>query len=76
MVEDLSHFNAIMGHAWIHRMKVVPFTYYQMVRYLIEEGQVDLLGSQLATCQCYQMALDFEHPTSEEARPKSSNTNE
>ncbi|RVX06657.1 Transposon Ty3-G Gag-Pol polyprotein [Vitis vinifera] len=51
-------------------MKVVPFTYYQMVRYLIEEGQVDLLGSQLATCQCYQVALDFRHPTSEEAPNK------
>ncbi|KAL6327058.1 hypothetical protein AAG906_013805 [Vitis piasezkii] len=47
-----------------------------MVRYLTEEGQVDLLSSQLAACQCYQVALDFGHPTSEEARLKSLNTND
>ena len=47
-----------------------------MVSYLIEEGQVDLLGSQLAERQCYQVALDFGHPTDKEAYLKSSNTKE
>ncbi|KAL6321041.1 hypothetical protein AAG906_012023 [Vitis piasezkii] len=41
------------------RMKVIPSTYHQMVSYLMEEGQVDLLDSQLAACQCYQVVLDF-----------------
>ena len=44
MVDDLSPYNAIMGHAWLHRMKVIPSTYHQMVSYLTKEGQVDLLG--------------------------------
>ena len=48
VVEDLSHFNAIMGCAWLHRMKVVPSTYDQMVSYLIENGQINLFGNQLA----------------------------
>ena len=45
MVDDLSPYNAIMGHAWLHKMKVIPFTYHQMVSHLIEARQVDLLGS-------------------------------
>ncbi|KAL6327773.1 hypothetical protein AAG906_025522 [Vitis piasezkii] len=69
VVKDLSPFNAIMGHAWLHRMKVVPSIYHQMGNYLTEEGQVDLLGSQLAVCQYYQVALDSGHPSGEEARP-------
>ena len=49
MVDDLSLYNVIMGRAWLYIMKVIPSTYHQMVSYLTEEGQVDLLGSQLAT---------------------------
>ena len=49
MVDDLSLYNVIMGRAWLYIMKFIPSTYHQMVSYLTEEGQVDLLGSQLAT---------------------------
>ena len=28
MVEDLSHFNAIMGHTLLHKMKIIPSTYH------------------------------------------------
>ena len=76
MVDDLFPYNAIMGRAWLHKMKVIPFTYHQMVSYLMEEGQVDLLGSQLVACQCYQVALDFGHPASKEVSSESSNTME
>ncbi|RVW14285.1 hypothetical protein CK203_095375 [Vitis vinifera] len=41
--------SVIMGHAWIHKIKVIPSTYHQMVSYLTEKGQVNLLSSQLAT---------------------------
>ena len=44
-------------------MKVIPFIYHQIVSYLIEYGQVDLLDNQLASRQCYQVALESEHPT-------------
>ncbi|RVX21074.1 hypothetical protein CK203_002136 [Vitis vinifera] len=76
MVDDLSPYNAIMGRAWLHKMKVIPYTYHQMVSYLTEEGQVNLLGNQLATRQCYQVALDSGHPVDKEAHPESSNTME
>ena len=49
VVEDLSPFNAILGCTWLHYMKVIPSTYHQMVSFLIEDGQIDLYGSQLAT---------------------------
>ena len=58
MVNDLFPYNAIMGCAWLHKMKIVPSTYHQMVSCLTEEGQVDLLGSQLVMRQCYDVALD------------------
>ena len=76
IVEDLSHFNTIMGRAWLHRLKVIPFTYHQMVSYLTKEWHIDLLGSQLAAHQCYQVVLNSGHPTSEEAYPESSNIRE
>ncbi|RVW24151.1 hypothetical protein CK203_087031 [Vitis vinifera] len=45
VVDDLSSYNAIMERAWLHKMKLIPSTYRQMVSYLMEEGQVDILSS-------------------------------
>lgn len=58
VVEDLSPFNAITGHTWLHDMKVIPSTYHQMVSYLTAEGQINLYESQLAARQCYQVARE------------------
>ena len=57
VVEDLGPYNAIVGRAWLHAMKVVPSTYHQTISYLIASGQVDLQGSQLAARQCYQLLV-------------------
>ena len=46
-VVDLGPYNAIMERAWLHSMKAIPSTYHQMVNYLTNDGQVDLLASQL-----------------------------
>ena len=56
VVEDLCPFNVILGHSWLHGMKVIPSTYHQMVSYLTEDGHISLYGSQLAARQCYQVA--------------------
>ena len=66
VVQDLSPFNAILGLTWLHYMKVIPSTYYQMVSFLTEDGQIDLHGSQLVVRQCYQIAR--EAGTSQEDR--------
>ena len=41
-------------------MKVIPSTYHQKVSYLTNIRQVDLLSSQLAARQCYQLSV-WEH---------------
>lgn len=45
VVDDLPPYNTIMGRVWLHKMKSIPFTYHQMVSYLTDAGQVDLLGN-------------------------------
>ena len=57
VVEDLDPYKAIVGRAWLHAMKVVPSTYHQMINYLTSAGQIDLLSSQLAALQCYQLSV-------------------
>ena len=57
VVEDLGSYNAIVGQAWLHAMKAIPSTYHQTINYLTPFGQVDLQGSQLTACQCYQLSV-------------------
>ncbi|XP_059598988.1 uncharacterized protein LOC132255159 [Vitis vinifera] len=56
VVQELSPFNVILRHTWLHYMKAIPSTYHQMVSFLTNDGQIDLYGSQLAVRQCYQIA--------------------
>ena len=70
VVEDLSPFNTILGHAWLHGMKVIPSTYHQMVSYLIEDWQINLYGSQLAARQCCQVALEAGPSSNHELPPE------
>ena len=48
VVEDLGRYNAIVGLAWLHALKIVPSTYHQMISYLTNARQIDLMCSQLA----------------------------
>ena len=57
IVEELGPYNAIVGRGWLHAMKAMPFTYHQMTSYLTSAGQIDLLSSQLAARQCYQLSV-------------------
>ena len=57
VIEDLGPYNSIVGRAWLHAMKVVPSTYHQMISNLTSTGQIDLLSSQLAARQCYQLLV-------------------
>lgn len=47
-----------------------------MVSYLIDDEQINLFGSQLATCQCYQVALESISPSSSESYLKPANADE
>ena len=57
VVEDLEPYNAIDGRAWLHAMKAVPSTYHQTISYLTSARHIDLLSSQLAARQCYQLSV-------------------
>ena len=52
VVEDLGPYNAIVGWTLLHSMKATPLTYHQIISYLKNIGQVNLLSSQLAARQC------------------------
>ena len=56
IVKDLRPCNSIVGRTWLNSMKAMPSTYHQMVSYLTNVGQVDLLSSQLAVRKCYQLS--------------------
>ena len=58
VVENLSPFNAILGHTWLHYMKAISSSYHQMVSFLTEDGHIDLYGNQLAARQCYQIVRE------------------
>ena len=77
VVEDLGPYNAFVGRAWLHAMKAVPSTYHQTMSYLTSVGHIDLLSSQLAACQCYQLLVQerekgesSNNPASETPLPK------
>ena len=55
--KDLGPYNAIVGRAWLHAMKAVPLTYHQTISYLTSTEQIDLMSSQLAAHQCYQLSV-------------------
>ena len=57
VVKNLKPYNAIVRRTWLYSMKVVPSTYHQMVSYLTNVGQVDLLSIQMATRKCYQLSM-------------------
>ena len=48
VIEDLEPYNAILGQTSLHSMKAIHSTYHQMLSYLTNVGQVNLLRSQLA----------------------------
>ncbi|XP_034708879.1 uncharacterized protein LOC117931916 [Vitis riparia] len=73
VVEDLSPFNAILGRTWLHRIKVIPSTYHQMVNFITQNGQINLYGSQLAAWQCYQITREAGPSVDREHSPKEAN---
>ena len=76
MVQELSPFNIILGRTWLHYMKAIPSTYYQMVSFLTKDGQIDLYGSQLAARQCYQLAREAGVNQEDVSPPEPSHTHD
>uniref|UniRef100_A0A2N9I089 Reverse transcriptase domain-containing protein n=1 Tax=Fagus sylvatica TaxID=28930 RepID=A0A2N9I089_FAGSY len=52
VVQASSPYNAIMGRDWLHRMKAIPSTLHQKLRFPTAEGIMELNGDQVAAKQC------------------------
>ena len=52
VVKALSPYNAIMGHDWLHRMRAIPSTFHQKLRFPIKDGVMELNGDQVTAKQC------------------------
>ena len=52
VVQASSPYNAIMGRDWSHRMKAIPSTLHQKLRFPTDDGVMELNGDQVAAKQC------------------------
>jgi hypothetical protein len=66
VVKASSPYNAIMGRDWLHRMKAIPSTLHQKLRFPTPEGVMELNGDQVAAKQCVLAAI--KRKAAEEAR--------
>uniref|UniRef100_A0A2N9FB64 RNase H type-1 domain-containing protein n=1 Tax=Fagus sylvatica TaxID=28930 RepID=A0A2N9FB64_FAGSY len=51
LVRGTSPYNAIVGRDWLHRMKAVPSTLHQKLRFPTEEGVMEINGDQVTAKQ-------------------------
>lgn len=61
VVDDPSPYNIILGRAWLHMMKVIPFTYHQKVSFFTNQGQIDMYGDQKSSRKCYSVTIIEEN---------------
>ena len=66
VVQASSPYNAIMGRDWLHRMKAVPSTFHQKLRFPIVEEIMELNGDQVSAKQCVLATVRRKDPATEE----------
>ncbi|XP_056695218.1 uncharacterized protein [Spinacia oleracea] len=52
-----SAYNVILGRPWIHKMKAVPSTYHQSIKFPTKWGVMEIKGQQRDAKKCYETAL-------------------
>ena len=52
VVKASSPYNAIMGSDWLHRMRAIPSTLHQKLRFPTKDGIMKLSGDQVTAKQC------------------------
>uniref|UniRef100_A0A2N9I3X1 Uncharacterized protein n=1 Tax=Fagus sylvatica TaxID=28930 RepID=A0A2N9I3X1_FAGSY len=70
VVRGTSPYNAIVGRDWLHRMKAVPSTLHQKLRFPTEEGVMEINGDQAPAAVTDKLAAekDPEKPVSQKRR--------
>ncbi|XP_056690256.1 uncharacterized protein [Spinacia oleracea] len=54
VVDCPSAYNVILGRPWIHKMKVVPSTYHQSIKFPTKWGVMEIKGQQRDAKKCYK----------------------
>ncbi|XP_021864820.2 uncharacterized protein [Spinacia oleracea] len=57
VVDCPSAYNVILGQPWIHKMKAVPSTYHQSIKFPTKWGVMEIKGQQRDAKKCYETAL-------------------
>jgi hypothetical protein len=52
VVQAPSPYNAIMGRSWLHKMRAIPSTLHQKLRFPTRDGVMEISGDQVAAKQC------------------------
>ena len=67
VIRGFSPYNAIVGRDWLHRIKAVPSTLHQKLRFPTEDGVMEINGDQVIAKQCVLASIaqkdsGDEHP--------------
>ena len=61
-----SPYTAIMGRRWLHRLKTVPSSLHQKLRFPIDFDIMEIKGDQVASKQCIMAAIKQNPPESKQ----------
>ena len=57
VLDNPSAYNVILGRPWIHDMRVVPSTFYQVIKFPTAWGVKEIKGEQATLHNCYRNTL-------------------
>ncbi|XP_021733161.1 uncharacterized protein LOC110699981 [Chenopodium quinoa] len=62
VIDCKTAYNVIVGTPWIHKMKVIPSTYHQLLKFPNPWGVAVVEGDRKQARECYQLALKPHGP--------------
>jgi hypothetical protein len=62
VIDVPSPYTAIMGRRWLHRLKAVPSSFHQKLRFPTDFGIMEIKGDQVASKQCIMAAVKQNPP--------------
>uniref|UniRef100_A0A2N9J139 Uncharacterized protein n=1 Tax=Fagus sylvatica TaxID=28930 RepID=A0A2N9J139_FAGSY len=66
VIDVPSPYTAIMGRRWLHRLKAVPSSFHQKLRFPTDFGIMEIKGDQVASKQCIMAAVKQNPPESKQ----------
>uniref|UniRef100_A0A2N9FCI3 Uncharacterized protein n=1 Tax=Fagus sylvatica TaxID=28930 RepID=A0A2N9FCI3_FAGSY len=66
VIDVPSPYTAIMGRRWLHRLKAVPSSFHQKLRFPTDFGIMEIKGDQVASKQCIMATVKQNPPESKQ----------